>query len=360
MRSLVSLTQLDFFPEETSPLSRANPTRLRSVDFVKGLAITLVVLGHVIQGMGHRHLWEGSGYNFTEHFIYSFHMPAFFFVSGIFIEQSIAGHGKSGFVVDKLRTVLYPYVLWTLLQAAISPFIDRFLASPSTDTGSYLLGAFLGDDSWFLYTLFFILVLAVLTDRIPITLRFVLAALLSIFWPVTGHRGIDGIFTEFVFVVGGQMAGRKIATMDGIHPWAATLAVFVTFGAMAAIVFQVGLVEIPKLWFIPLGLAGTAGIFFLAHTLRNTVCERWIAWIGEASLGVFLVHPYAQGLSRLVVTRVFHPTHLLPQILIPTIFATIIPAALYHFRKPLHIALLFELPKSSAKTKKGLSVQTPQ
>ena len=54
--------------------------RSNIVDLVKGLAIILVVYGHTAQGVEHRGWWTGPGMAISENFIYSFHMPAFFFV----------------------------------------------------------------------------------------------------------------------------------------------------------------------------------------------------------------------------------------------------------------------------------------
>lgn len=58
--------------------------RIVTLDIAKGLAITLVVYGHVMQGMGHRHLIDENFHRFSNTFVYSFHMPVFFFVSGLF------------------------------------------------------------------------------------------------------------------------------------------------------------------------------------------------------------------------------------------------------------------------------------
>jgi len=53
-------------------------------DIIKGYAIFLVVLGHVIQNFGLD--WQSNG---LELFIYSFHMPLFMAVSGHFFISSV-------------------------------------------------------------------------------------------------------------------------------------------------------------------------------------------------------------------------------------------------------------------------------
>jgi len=331
--------------------------RLSSVDFVKGVAITLVVLGHVIQGLGHRHIWGGSAYYDLQRFIYSFHMPAFFFVSGLFVQQSIAKRGGGKFLAEKSRTILYPYVLWAIFIIALTPIISRFQSFPLAISGKYLLGVLLGEYSWFLYTLFFLMVLALITRRIPGYLLFVLSIPLSYFAPDTGFGAVNAIMMYFVFVVAGQLVGQKISSINRISPWIAAPVSLAVFALMFWTVSGEGIEATPKILFIPLGLAGTAALFLLARVVLDTAPERWFAWIGEAAIGIFLLHPYFQGAGRLVLTRVYHGTAVLPQILVPTLTAILLPALLYHFRKPLHIGFLFEFPRKSDSKKSSLQVQ---
>jgi fucose 4-O-acetylase-like acetyltransferase len=73
------------------------------VNIVKGIAIILVVYGHTAQGMVHRGWWASSGAAFSHTFIYSFHMPAFFFVAGLFVLDPGANTSKPYSNVNSLR-----------------------------------------------------------------------------------------------------------------------------------------------------------------------------------------------------------------------------------------------------------------
>ena len=55
-----------------------NAKRLNYLDFVKGFAILLVVLGHIYDISNPIKIW-----------LYSFHMPLFFIISGILIRIEI-------------------------------------------------------------------------------------------------------------------------------------------------------------------------------------------------------------------------------------------------------------------------------
>ena len=95
------------------------------VDYGKGIGIILVVYAHLLS----------SGYNaqlnISEHFfllsdsiVYSFHMPLFFFLAGLFVEQSYSKRGATKFLVNKVKYIAYPYLIWSFLQAGIELFFS--------------------------------------------------------------------------------------------------------------------------------------------------------------------------------------------------------------------------------------------
>src|SRR5208282_5215739 len=51
---------------------------------------------------------------FVDEWIYAFHMPLFFFLSGLFLFRSTAKPWLE-FVSDKLRSIAYPYFLWSVI-----------------------------------------------------------------------------------------------------------------------------------------------------------------------------------------------------------------------------------------------------
>src|SRR5438270_2159707 len=157
------------------------------VDIVKGIAIALVVYGHTAQGMIHRKWWVGPGATYSDNFIYSFHMPAFFFVSGLFVMSSLAKRGRRQFAIDKLKTILYPYLLSATISALIEPLIGRFKSGTRPiHLGAFLLSVGDGGVGWFLLVWFLVLLLGWLTARLPAWCGF-LAAVLAPFLPSNGR-----------------------------------------------------------------------------------------------------------------------------------------------------------------------------
>ncbi|WP_252390436.1 acyltransferase family protein, partial [Escherichia coli] len=63
-------------------------------------------------------------FHFIDSLIYSFHMPLFFFLSGLFLMKSLQVRGLPYFIFNKIDTILYPYLIWS-----VSLFLNFILIS---------------------------------------------------------------------------------------------------------------------------------------------------------------------------------------------------------------------------------------
>lgn len=88
----------------------AGPARIEWIDLLKGLAIILVVMGHMPYDDGCIALKNG---------IYSFHMPLFFLLAGFTAALSMGRSSSPGqFMVKRLVGIFIPYLVWSFM---ISP-----------------------------------------------------------------------------------------------------------------------------------------------------------------------------------------------------------------------------------------------
>lgn len=123
--------------------------RIEWIDQLKGFGIFLVVYGH--------------NFPITEKYIYSFHMPLFFIVAGIF--HPVVQNKKS--IVKRVKTILIPYFLWSLFLFLFWVIIGRFYgesANYNLSVYKNLIGVFYaqgdraymdwGIPMWFLPTIF--------------------------------------------------------------------------------------------------------------------------------------------------------------------------------------------------------------
>jgi fucose 4-O-acetylase-like acetyltransferase len=329
-------------PDTREPITSG--IRSNVVDIVKGIAILLVVYGHTAQGLVHRGWWAGPGASYSRTFIYSFHMPAFFFVAGLFVTGSIAKRGNKRFAVDKLKTILYPYVLFAIISAAIEPWIGRFKSGTKPfHWDVFLLNLADGEASWFLFVLFVCLMLALMAARTPAWLRFLAGALVGM-TPAFGPPIINDVLREFCFLAVGMWVGTRIYRLEQMSAEAAAagFVLLAMFQAMA--VYLYGALVLGRWLYIVFGLTGTAGLFLLAKLLDKHRFGDGLAWVGRASLAVFLLSAFAQGATREILLRVFHTREFWLQLLLPTLFAAILPAIVWYQQDRWRVSWLFQWP----------------
>jgi fucose 4-O-acetylase-like acetyltransferase len=317
-------------------------TRSNLVDLVKGLAILVVVYGHTAQGAAHRGWWTGPGMAFSRNFIYSFHMPAFFFVSGLFVLGSIRRRGASNYTLEKLKTLLYPYLLFAVIVAVLGPLTRRFQVAYSPfHWKAFLLNVADGSVSWFLFTLFFCLMLALLTARLPNWMRFLLAVMAGVS-PIYGSYITDRVLREFCFVAAGMWVGNHIFLLERLEKTKAAIGLVLLGAFQVVTIYFSGYVG--RWNYILMGLTGTAGLFLLSRLLESHRVGDALVWLGRASLAIFLLSAFAQGATRVVLSNVFHTNNLWLQLLLPTAFAAVLPAIVWYQQDRWRLGWLFHWP----------------
>ena len=97
------------------------PKRINYTDIAKGIGIILVIFGHTLRGV--------PG---LVNFIYSFHVPLFFVISGFFYSPSKNDNTKL-FILKKVKTLLIPFFSFYLLSYLYWFFVEQSFR-PSTST----------------------------------------------------------------------------------------------------------------------------------------------------------------------------------------------------------------------------------
>ena len=104
--------------------------RIYWIDYAKGIGIFLVVIGHVCRGLTLSAIIDPSVAKLIDQWIYAFHMPIFFFLSGLLIQPSVSKTLKD-FVINKLNTLAYPYFVWSILQGMLVSTVQSTNSSMS-------------------------------------------------------------------------------------------------------------------------------------------------------------------------------------------------------------------------------------
>ena len=103
--------------------------RLTGFDVVKAVAILLVIIGHVWRGLHTAGMIPDQAlFAQVDRAIYLFHMPVFFFLSGLFFS---ARRPLLDFLRNRAVLLLWPMILWgrSAKTPVIRPMIEPSLPS---------------------------------------------------------------------------------------------------------------------------------------------------------------------------------------------------------------------------------------
>ena len=111
-----------------SQVNIVEKTYVKEMNILKGIGILLVVLGHSFpDGVG------SGNYRFLHQWIYSFHMPLFFLVSGFFAKRvfEITNFQEYIFLVkDKFKRLIVPYFILSFVAIPLKLILNRYALRP--------------------------------------------------------------------------------------------------------------------------------------------------------------------------------------------------------------------------------------
>lgn len=177
------------------------------LDFVKGLLIYLVVLGHTIQfiGFGQSDLfWDDRFWTI----IYMFHMPLFIAISGYFSFYSIKKNKHSVYIKNRVLTLFIPLVIWSTISVLIDVTIQYFHKGVFYFSFTALMVR-IESLYWFIWAIIFYSLVSSILSKIKMDniVSYILIGFLMMFY--VGHYFIiDWIETMFPFFVIGYFIAQ--------------------------------------------------------------------------------------------------------------------------------------------------------
>ncbi|MBC7935635.1 MAG: acyltransferase [Rhizobacter sp.] len=355
------------------------PARLNWIDYARGIAIILVAYRHVYEGA------KQSGINVDQYkmleyaniFFYSFRMPLFFIVSGIFISLSIQKSGIKKYIETRAKTILYPYFLWGALQLLLQMVFAKY-SNGQPDPSSFLHMFYLPRELaqfWYLYALFSVSMLYLLAKfilKIPPVINlliglgmFYLSALLyqealpkSFLVDALHHSFLFDLFHYYVFFVIGDMAGKfllsqhfKSIATEGKY----LLILFVLFLAVQTYFLFANLdneaakymyVEFYQPFiFLLISMVGCTFMIFLTCWMDKKRILQWLTVLGRYSLYIYVAHVIVFAAVRTIMTKVFGIEDAIIIIFTGMLFGITVPVLLYRLADRFNMRWIFTLEK---------------
>lgn len=296
--------------------------RIPYIDSVKGLAILLVVLGHIFL------LGESSLISQVNKYIYSFHIPLFFLISGmLYCNKNIK---FVVFLKSKLKRLLIPYLSFSLMLYPIWVLIEKYIKGTGEHIQpKYFWGIFLGNADlmpwggplWFLISLFvvscaFYFIGKMNRINILLTLFFIsFIGFISTFLAFSLPWMLDTSLTALVIYGIGYLlkdsllSREQITKYDNKGPKLIVALGLLLMGYITAMknsnVNMVNNQYGNYVFFYISALATSIGVILLFKVSytnqKNSILNKWLIYFGENSIVVLALHGRTMTVTGLVL-----------------------------------------------------------
>jgi fucose 4-O-acetylase-like acetyltransferase len=270
-------------------------------DRAKGIGIILVVFGHVMRGLTSAGIMPDDLLNRdVDYTLYTFHMPLFFLLSGLNVEASLA-RGTSRFIKKRIWTLLWPYVLWSLVQGSIQVVLGTNLNGSMSWSDLAKIGWQPYAQFWFLYVLMLCHLVAIIFGTRPAALLglAVVGFTISPYMPYVPQKFLFNL----PFYVAGILAARHLWIFEG--SWLRTVLAILCFTLFAFLNRRTG-GSYDTLGALPAAFCGIATVIFIVKGLDHAE-GRWLASLGIMSMTIYILHILAASGTRVILLKLGVP-----------------------------------------------------
>lgn len=322
-------------------------------DYAKAIGIILVVYGHVARGLYNAGIdMPIYYYQIIDSVIYSFHMPLFFFLSGLFFYNSFSKKGASKLIFSKVDTILYPYIIWSLLQGSIEIILSKYT------NGSLHLNEILSllwaprAHFWFLYALFFVFILSsIIYSRLSQSFSVVifLCALCLFLYPaILPDLYIFSVLSDnFVFFMLGIIFTQYFKSSHFSSPFILLLlCMLFIFGQW--FFHDILLYRYTDKGSISFVLTCVSILFIIS--LSSSLAKlnyKYLAYIGSSSMAIYLMHIIIGSGFRVVLTKVLGVDNYIVHLLLGLLIGVSGPLIALYIINKFNIKFVFSAPLSS-------------
>lgn len=296
--------------------------RIIYISLLQIIGPIFVVLGHSLNGLASKGAW----YIFSKEWIYIFHMPLFFMISGYLLAYKgyLRKWSYGKFILEKVKRLLVPWFFWNSLVWMII-IVYKFVISKSSFNWSDMLIGFIEPRAnaltvtWFLFALFVVYLAAplfqgILNFKNPIGIAITLTICITLYiLPLnTELFALSDLHKDLLFfVVGcllGQMEADKFETlMKRSRIW--LIAGAVTFSAVSLVWYE----QTKMFHFIPCAFILLS---FLSVFVSIKELSLFLTTIASYSFGIYIMHWPVMMVARALMQRLGAGTVLTATIMI--------------------------------------------
>jgi fucose 4-O-acetylase-like acetyltransferase len=277
--------------------------RLRNtyLDCVRGLGICLVVFGHAQRGLHDAHLLPAN-YPFAQidFPLYTFHMPLFFLLAGLYVWPSLE-KGPASFIGAKFLTIVVPYFVWSIIQGGVQIVMagstNNALTLADWPTLFYApLGQF-----WFLYALMIWQLIALACGHRRAALA-VIAVVALAFGTALPDSFLATTMKIGVFFAAGTALGPRIEQhIAPIAHWKTFIFCTGAFGLTVHAIWHVA--PIYSWQSLPAAIFGMVLTAIAGYWLNQSRARKPLVLCGQRSMHIYAMHIMAVAGTRIIAMK---------------------------------------------------------
>lgn len=278
-----------------------------SIDIVKGIGIYLMVLGHTASN------------EMLLKWIYSFHMPLFFFLSGLFHSQ---GKNYKEFLMKKARGLLIPYFSFAIILFSYFLIVSKNIGFSSVENLSVkenFMGIFIGTDIenfsqlswggqlWFLLALFLVSNITYFLEKVSLKVQIMLNMVfifINIYLSKVLSFYLPWCFLTVLMSINFYWSGKKLKKYILNMEYKITIWLYIFF----ILNFLTSYYNLKvDMWgniygnLILFFIGSYSGIFFIIMSIKRfTLKYKILEYIGKNSLVILAFHRRAQTFTKVL------------------------------------------------------------
>ena len=312
--------------------SPAATGRIAWMDYARGIAIILVVYGHCFRGLQSAgYLAAGGALATVDYVIYGFHMPLFFFLSGVVSAKAFT-MAAGPFFRSRIVAIGWPYLLWMSIEIALLKAFSGVtnLGALPVGPATYLIEPI--SPFWFLYALFMANLAVYCLRTLP---RPALLAVTAVIFAAGQFAPLPIVpqvsWGLFYFALGLCCSGwvRKPGFIRSLSSPAALLCSAASTVGLSLIFLKIHLDYRLE---VPVAITGSALVFGIAYRLANGADQvrplAVVSLLGQISLTVLVIHVLGTAGTRIVLSKALHLHAAAVQLTAGTITGLVLPLML--------------------------------
>jgi fucose 4-O-acetylase-like acetyltransferase len=345
-----------------------NRSRYPWIDYARGITILLVVYRHVFEGLGNVGVGSGSysGLKYFNIFFFSFRMPLFFIVSGIFVGGSLVRKGIGEYIGNRFQTIFYPLMVWGSIQVTLQLLFAGY-ASAEREPMDYvhlIIDPRKIEQFWYLNALFFVSVLYALVHWYGKAKPWQQLVLGVILYALSGYCHINKIHIGFLidvlffylFFAVGHMFSDMVLNMKNhriLSSWRTTVIALPIFVLVQHYFTYLNLQHQDDYYvqfqrpaiFAVTALIGGAFVIQVSFLLQKLNIMRFLRVIGYHSLYIYVMHLMITSAIRNLLSKTFGMENIPVLMVVSVTVGVILPVILYNMAERAGAWWLFTLKK---------------